>query len=59
MKETKDLEGVCWKCGHTDVEYVASDNIDNYVKYQYECNFCGAKGAEWYELVFIENKSEE
>lgn len=58
MSNFNKEQGICYKCGSKDIDYIDT-YVDGSVSYEYECNNCGASGAEWYELVFSENKGKD
>lgn len=47
--------GVCPACGSKNLVYGDSGPRDDSYFYSWECEDCGARGKEWYDLVFSEN----
>ena len=44
----------CGNCGSTHLEYGASEIVDDYVIYPFDCRDCLQSGKEFYKLVFEE-----
>lgn len=45
-------KGTCPFCGEEDLEYGAVSFEGDFCYFPWECNCCGEKGEEWYELSF-------
>lgn len=45
-------EGVCPKCGCTDLQYEAMEVEGTMIYYPYTCPGCNRTGEEWYSLSF-------
>ena len=52
IKNLRNEQGVCPKCGSTNLEYEPAKNEGDMLCYPWKCNNCGADGEEWYELTF-------
>ena len=50
-------QGECWQCGESERRYTVEVDYDApaYFAEEYECEACGARGAEVWSLVFCEN----
>ena len=47
-------EGICPKCGSENLDYQDSEEKDEYLVYEFECEKCGATGKEWYTVSYLE-----
>ena len=45
-------QGTCPFCGNQDLKYGAVNFEGEFCYFPWECNYCGEKGEEWYELSF-------
>lgn len=45
-------QGLCPKCKSGNLEYFATEYVDNMCYYRYKCEDCGQEGEEWYSLTF-------
>ena len=53
MKKLFNEAGICPYCGSDDLEYGSMEpETNNLIYYPWECNDCGHKGEEWYQLTF-------
>lgn len=50
----KECVGKCPKCGSEDLDYDASEMIDESLGYPFTCKDCGCVGVEWYSIVYSE-----
>lgn len=48
------MEGRCPNCNSSELEFGDSDNVDNYIAYEFECLDCGETGKEWYTVTYLE-----
>jgi hypothetical protein len=52
--KTFQCEGICPKCGSSNLIWGDADNDGDGVGYEFECEDCGCTGTEWYNLVYAE-----
>lgn len=52
MEKYKNEQGVCPKCGETELEYEAIRLENDMCYFLYTCKKCGQEGEEWYSLKF-------
>ena len=48
----KNKQGYCPKCGNYNLDYQPAEFEDTMVVFPYECEDCGQRGEEWYNLDF-------
>jgi hypothetical protein len=48
------MEGRCPNCNSSELEFGDSDNVGNYIAYEFECLDCGETGKEWYTVTYLE-----
>lgn len=49
----KDEQGVCPNCGAVGrLHYTSEDREDQMIGIEWTCPDCGARGVEWYAVVF-------
>lgn len=56
---TSNLQGACPKCGSENLSYEDTNICGTELGYEFECEDCGCRGTEWYELNFLETVSDD
>lgn len=45
-------QGKCPRCKSENLDYFATEYVENMCHFDYKCEDCGQEGEEWYDLVF-------
>jgi hypothetical protein len=59
MKELKDCEGECPKCGSMNVGYGSMQIDGNSMHYPGNCGDCDTDFKEWYSIEYVDSEYEK